>query len=532
MKYDKHEMCQTAMMLANKKLKVVKLYGVRDDGTCTCPKGKDCGDSAGKHPVGNGWQHFATDNEEEIAGWFDDLNENVRWNIGVRLGKLSGVIDVEADDEDSVEVMKRYGLDRVDTVAYMGSRGPHYLFRYEEDLPDAGVVKVDGLEARLGGGFKASQSVFPKSWHRTGKQYEWLPGRSIEEVDIAPLPPEFKQAILDNSKVHGSGVMQQSMTALATRQRIKAGQRHGYLLGVASKLCSQCRQYTDDDKDIILALMLALNKDLPEPKGEQEVIRIVEDQFDHYRQRRDNIRRRDVIGMSGLEYNPATREYDPGEWKLTCVDADPPYYRLWIPGTARNNPDNTKPIVTILSVKEFRAAHLVAEKVQESSLCLNLGQPTPSTWAKIWIGETIEEDDGHRRHKEGLMNKLMAVQTIENPPPEDKEYCYAAGVLSEYLSRFGAENHQEENPKPHEDGTPRWIGDRLYFKWWAGWNGALRKGDTIAKKVKQDVGRRVLKAVGKKEWDSEHGKRFGLKGRWIIWGTPELDALAAISREG
>lgn len=530
MKYDKDEMFKQAAMLANSGMKVVKLYGVREDGSCTCPKGTTC-PSAGKHPVGAAWQDLATDDEDEIAGWFDDINENVRWNIGVRLGRLSGVIDVEADDEQALEVMRRYGLDQIDTVAYRGSRGPHYLFLYEDDLPDAAVVKVDGLEARLGGGLMAAQSVFPKSWHKTGTQYEWLPGRSPEDVDIASLPPEFKRAILDNSKAHGSGVVRQSMAALATRQRIQQGNRHGFLLGVASWLCGQCREFSDAERDRILALLLAQNRDLPEPKTEDEVVKIVNDQFDHYKQRRENFRQRDAIGRSGLEYNPATREYDPGEWHLTYVKSDPPHYRLWIPGEARNDPDDTSPIVTILTPEEFQVARHVSGRVLAASGTLNLNDPNPGRWSAIWIGETIEEHDGHRRHIRGLVNKLLDVVTKENPAPEYKDYCYAAGVLHEFLSRFETETHQESDPKPHADGTPRWINGRLYFKWWATWGMAVRKGDTTPKKVKMDVARRVLEIVGKREFDSAAGQTYG-KGRWIVWGKQELDALDRISREG
>lgn len=48
MNYDPNELFQSAAALAAMGMKVVKNYGVKDDGSCTCSKGKNC-PSIGKH---------------------------------------------------------------------------------------------------------------------------------------------------------------------------------------------------------------------------------------------------------------------------------------------------------------------------------------------------------------------------------------------------------------------------------------------------------------------------------------------------
>lgn len=528
MNYDKDEMFRAAAWLAANGMKVVKVFGVRDDGTCTCAKGRNCR-SAGKHPVGDGWQHLATDDEAEILSWFDDPGiDNMRWNIGVLLGRASGIIDVEADDANSVEVMKRYGLDKVDTVAYQGSRGPHYLFAFEADLPDSAVVKIDGLEARLGGGGMAAHSVFPSSWHHTGVQYKWLPGRSPEEVGTAKLPEEFKRAIIANSKAGGSGAIAQAKAKLERGERVREGNRHGHLLGVASWLASVCREYSEAEKARILELLLGVNYRLPEPKSDDEVRKIVEDQFAHYRTRQTERRARRPLERSGLDYNAETREWEPGEWHMTIVHSHPVQYRLRLPPSAG---DGTCPVFVMLNSDDILTAKSVAKRVLDETKRLDLQDPNAKKWSSIWLGETIEDDNGNRRAIRGLKSKLLATAADEYPPPECKDYCYAASNLLDFLSRFQTESSQEENPKPHADGTPRWIGGKLYFKWWEAWLMATKRGDAIPKPVKMDVRRRVLEIVGKDEFDSEASKRFG-PGRWIVWGQRELDALSKISREG
>ena len=155
MEYDPQEMFASGALLASRGIYCVRLYGVTDDFTCTCGKGAGCA-TPGKHPRGEGWQHLATVNEDEIAEWAFGEGAS-RWNLGARLGKQSGIIDVEVDGPEAQAELERWGLHLIDTPAYKASRGEHRWFAYQDDLPDVGVVKIGPLEVRIGGGGKASQ---------------------------------------------------------------------------------------------------------------------------------------------------------------------------------------------------------------------------------------------------------------------------------------------------------------------------------------------------------------------------------------
>jgi hypothetical protein len=106
--YRAQEVFQSAAAVAGKGWKIVKLHGVKDDATCTCHKGSEC-PTPGKHPAGGAdWQSRATSDEDQISDWFDysDENESHRVNVGVRLGKTSGIIDVEVDGPEAEETLK------------------------------------------------------------------------------------------------------------------------------------------------------------------------------------------------------------------------------------------------------------------------------------------------------------------------------------------------------------------------------------------------------------------------------------------
>ena len=241
MDYRADQVFQHAAAVAKNGWKVVRLYGVRDNCTCTCSRGAEC-PTPGKHPSGNDWQSRATDDESVIAGWFDHLDE--RMNIGLLLGQASGVIDVEVDTPEAEETLRRFGLDHLATPTYRASRGCHRLFKFTSDLPDVAVVKVDNLEVRIGGGGRSAQSVMPCSWHRTGIQYQWLPGLSPDDVEPVPLPAEFLAAVVANSRIGGSGAISQSIAMVSDGGKASAGGRHGLLLGIASDLARMLPEYT------------------------------------------------------------------------------------------------------------------------------------------------------------------------------------------------------------------------------------------------------------------------------------------------
>ena len=112
--------------------RVVPLHNLLADGSCSCgdPECPPC--SRAKHPRMKGWQKKATIDQAIISGWEKQFPAA---NIGVVLGKDSGLIDVEYDDEHGREVAKRV-LGNIHTPTYRsGSRSIHRLFRWQKGLP-------------------------------------------------------------------------------------------------------------------------------------------------------------------------------------------------------------------------------------------------------------------------------------------------------------------------------------------------------------------------------------------------------------
>jgi hypothetical protein len=144
-----------------------------------------------KIPVGENWGARPLSTEEVARR----LANNPTANVGILLGPISGLIDVECDGEEATAAYTKH-LGCILTPSWQSTRGKHYLYQYDERLTNlANALHVDslgGLEFRLGNG-KATQSIAPPSIV-DGVRREWIV--STEQCTPARLPEEIIQTLL------------------------------------------------------------------------------------------------------------------------------------------------------------------------------------------------------------------------------------------------------------------------------------------------------------------------------------------------
>jgi len=137
----------------------------------------------GKIPKHKGWQKRPAANLSTVYGWVRKGH-----NLGLRTGKVSGVIVI---DDDSPDGSASTALNLPKTVSVItGSGKRHFYFQAPADISIGNSVKTlaDGIDVRGDGG----QVVFVGSIHpATKKPYAWAPGLSPEEVEIAALPDDL-----------------------------------------------------------------------------------------------------------------------------------------------------------------------------------------------------------------------------------------------------------------------------------------------------------------------------------------------------
>jgi putative DNA primase/helicase len=130
----------------------------------------------GKVPLRKGWQ---TENPLSV----EKLRQH-DGNLGLRTGEVSGIVVIDFDD---MKCLEDYAERLPETVeAISGGGGRHFYYRYAK--PAKGKAKgkaIDGADVKADGGC----IVFPGSRHlKTGNLYEWAPGHSPTEIELAELP--------------------------------------------------------------------------------------------------------------------------------------------------------------------------------------------------------------------------------------------------------------------------------------------------------------------------------------------------------
>lgn len=152
-------------------------------------KHRDSCAKPGKVPLIGNWQRRASNDPVTIAQWFDKYRTA---NIGMLTGVAGGIVAIDVDGE--------YGYERLNDLSggyipvtweFTTPGGGHrYLFL----APEATTLKkfADALPgtdhqeiAFLGDG---QQTVVPPSRHMNGGTYEWVEGRSPDDIEIASAP--------------------------------------------------------------------------------------------------------------------------------------------------------------------------------------------------------------------------------------------------------------------------------------------------------------------------------------------------------
>lgn len=180
-------MLDAALAYAARGWHVLPLHGARrTDHRCTC--GRTCASPA-KHPRTEHGLDDATTDPATITAWW------AKWpaaNIGVRTGKVSGLVVVDVDvtgNEDGeqtlAELIDEHGAWPDDTLTGLtGSGGWHHVFAH----PAGDVIIANTARKKLGPGLDARGDggyiVAPPSRHASGDRYEWID----PDAPLRPLP--------------------------------------------------------------------------------------------------------------------------------------------------------------------------------------------------------------------------------------------------------------------------------------------------------------------------------------------------------
>lgn len=536
-----------AAAYANLGWRVLPTYGLAADGkTCTCRSGENCG-TPGKHPKEWAWQESATTDEDKIEEWFVGTNSNV----SVALGEESNVVDIEWDGPEGKETAEKFGVVRAETPTYQSHRSEHRIFRYDPRLPQQAVIKVGGLEVRIGGGSRGAQSVFPPSLHASGVRYRWKYGYSPDDVDVAEIPPAFMQEIL---RVGNREEAREPATAYLHKD-IGDGERHNVMCRlIAGVLIKMLDPHDPREQQDTLAVCRSINLTQCKPPLEDAEVESIwrgelrwaikvrsigggpeflkeklESHISGNEADQEDASARDDMNftLSGLEYRDG--EWWPGQWRLKVVHSDPVSYVLTVPSFSANGEDRF--IDVVLNAEQYRSASKVAHAVLEATHTVILDE-IPETWATIWAGRAGKRGQPAIR---GLKAKLMDGARSEESSAEAMRFARVAEWFLGAITTVPAPKAGDDPGAPSPSGHPSWVqgpdGEwELWFGWQTAWEAADRGRRKILEGDQSGLKRRVLAITGEEDFPTgRHTGDGGVRRRYIRWTDKHIRALERLA---
>lgn len=375
-------------------------YGER--GLCVVPLAD--GD---KNPRIREWQNNCSKDEAVIARWWQ------KWpkaNVGIRLGEMSCLIDIETDDPaGDADLIRLFDGDPPVCPTFTSTRGKHRLFKWREDLPGGAVVHFGKLEVRTGNGGLGAQSVFPPSIHPSGAVYTWLV--PLDEVKPPPLPTEVisrlwacqdgDKPLLDSGKEGKSAEDWEKISA-----GVAEGGRNE---SAASFIGAMMRDMSNlNDANTVTRLWAAVtgwnlrNKPpLPDAELKRTFNSILK------RERHQRIQSEAEAELSPhYQIDPEKNVRVEQPWRLVVVTSTPKQYKVFSP---------MWPGVVNITSRQYLNPTAVRGEVLEQTSAL-----VPDSFNRMWRGT---------RDKIGLARKLIETADYE----EDANEAKRPFVIAEHL---------------------------------------------------------------------------------------------------
>lgn len=559
--FDPDAMFKACALYLSKGLILVRVHGIWPDGRCTCGRkdhaiGKSGERNCGKHPVGDDWASRVAKTEDDILEWLED---GIPFNVGCLLGPKGGMIDSEDDDEAARQFRKSIGMDDLETPTWTSGKSTHQLTRWDDCLSECkGTASPGGLEVRMGAGEASIQSVLPPSWHRSGVQYSWKPGFSLDDVEIARTPKALLVA-LSNGAGRSAGKPDEKPASTMLFGKIPDGHRHRAILRWSwFKIVNQRNPLDRTMQEITTREILLLNKENCQPPADEKHVRqIIADCLEHYRRRKetgwspadadaeesaverelDNIAAAEdgkkkpppgsgfeLYGLKKVTVGK-TEAYEPGDWRIEMIHSDPPEIVLCVP-LWEATPCRGRIHMTF---DTFRSAPKVAAAVFTATRAYILDGDA-GRWQKIWKGHDACKANGFQAVP-GLMELLMARKREEDDiavGTSSLRYAQLAGYVIQVIKKATTPK-SEDNPEPNESGRPCWVTpDELWLQWGKIWEDIGRSHDVVPGE-RNRVRAKLLEIMGQRDFDHRRHRFESGRLEYVVFTREWLAALERLA---
>ena len=227
--------------------------------------------SPGKTPLIRDWTHKSSTAGDEVKAWF---NKNPNLNVGLVLGNADefNLVGIDVDGPEGEQILQEMSKGVLpNTWEFTTGKGRRLIYALPEGAESKksthkGMEKENELALLASG----QQTVMPPSVHATGRLYEWLPGKSPWDADIADAPQWLLNRVLLTDTAEGE-VPPQTVSTDDWNKKVQQGERNNHLTKLAGSLIAR----RNIPKEQILAFVQTWNRtncDPPLPDDEIQIM--------------------------------------------------------------------------------------------------------------------------------------------------------------------------------------------------------------------------------------------------------------------
>lgn len=310
MSQDQKQILDAALAYVSMQLPVIPLCPASHAGMshthrerCTTP---------GKTPVVRDWTSIKTMSAEDIQSSFET---NPHFNLGLILGATNdwNIVGVDVDGPVGVKALEEWSQGNLPTTwEFVTKQGRRYLYALPAGLATKKAKQIEpGGDGELALLVTGQQTVMPPSIHHTGFLYQWIEGRSPQDIPIAEAPtwiinrvgqwdaPGTNAAASMDLSHFTTEVLSTPVTAEDWTREVSSGGRSNHLTKLVGSLLAR-----RIPKDQLKAMVYTLNEQKCKPPLPNVEIDAMIETLSSSEERKRELRKARKLGVGTSKMQP------------------------------------------------------------------------------------------------------------------------------------------------------------------------------------------------------------------------------------
>ena len=253
--------------------------------------------SPGKRPLVSKWTDITNVSNDQFKAWSEQF-PTANWGMVLGQTMSYNLVGVDIDGEEGETYWNELTKDKAvpATVEFTTGAGRRLLYQLPYGLETKKQkTTLEGTHAEVAFCCQGQQTVIPPSIHHTGRVYEWVPGKSPMETDIAQAP----QWIIDLVSINGGNnigitkdkAKSNKVTSREMKSKVSEGGRNNQLARLMGSMIAR----TDMSLEVAIAAAQGLNETQFEPPlPDDEVVTTVTSVWEREQRRKDQRERKQM----------------------------------------------------------------------------------------------------------------------------------------------------------------------------------------------------------------------------------------------